>query len=473
MLKKIILCFLLTLLFINIIHDNSIIKAEEYRLSYDEPYYPLVVYGGEPEGVMAAVAAAREGLDTLLIMERERPGGLITYGALNYLDINYGPDGRSLNRGLFNEWHLLIDDKVTFPLEEAFTAFEKMIYNEEKIIVYDSCELKQVLKDKEKDIKALRIKDAESQEFTVCADFFIDATQDAKLAVAAGVPYYKGGEDIGLSDRHMAVTLVMHFGNINWKGLASEVQNNSFGPSWITREHAWGFVKIGDLYKPRNSNIRLRGLNIVYDNSAGSDEVYINSMLIFNTDPEDINSLNQAYKQGVEETPYILDFLRENVRGFENAVLMDYPPELYVRESRHIKAKYQLRVNDLFNNRIPVDTVALASYPLDYQASEPEYRGFVLFNPDIYGVPLCSLIPQNINNMLVVGRSSGYSSLAAASARVLPTGMSTGEAAGIVTALCFKEGLEFLEIAEDVEKMAILQKKVNIHNLIKRNEDYT
>src|SRR5690554_6576068 len=101
MMKKMILSFLLILLFINIIYGNFLIKAEEYRLSQEEYYYPLVIYGGEPEGVMAAVAAAREGIDTVLIMERKRPGGLITYGALNYLDLNYGPDGRSLNRGLF------------------------------------------------------------------------------------------------------------------------------------------------------------------------------------------------------------------------------------------------------------------------------------------------------------------------------------------------------------------------------------
>jgi hypothetical protein len=470
MMKKNLIVFLV--LFLLVTGLNSLIYATEKNPTR-EVYFPLVVYGGEPEGVMAAVAAAREGIKTLIIMEREKPGGLMTYGALNYLDINYGPDGRNLNRGLFAEWHQRVGGTISFPIERAFTAFLDMLNREKDIERYRSCELKETVVENG-EIKGIRVVEKNTeQEITIYAERVIDATQDASLAVMAGVPYYKGGEDIGLPERHMAVTLVLHFGNVDWKRLARDVRSNKFGPSWIDEDHAWGFVEIGSQYKPRNSNIRLRGLNIVYDNSRRKKEVYINSMLIFNIEPTDKASLKQAYVWGREEAVFVLDFLKDNLAGFENAVLLEFPEELYVRESRHIKAEYQLSVKDLFSNQIPADTIALASYPLDYQASHPEYNGFVLFNPDIYGIPLRSLLPRSIDNILVVGRSSGYSSLAAASARVLPTGMSTGEAAGLIAAYSLNTGLPLKEVSRDRNIVGIIQKKMNIDGLIRLYRDYS
>ena len=52
--------------------------------------YDVIVIGGEPEGVAAAVSAARNGAKTLLVEKREELGGLFTYGMLNFLDIPQG-----------------------------------------------------------------------------------------------------------------------------------------------------------------------------------------------------------------------------------------------------------------------------------------------------------------------------------------------------------------------------------------------
>lgn len=426
--------------------------------------FPLVVYGGEPEGVMAAVAAARQGVRTLLIMERETPGGLMTYGGLNYLDINYGPDGRNLNRGLFSEWHYRVGGGISFSIGKATRVFQEMLAAEEHLQVYNNSRLLGVNLNKGKITEIVIERGDKVQVLKV--DRVIDASQDADLAVKAGVPYFKGGADIGLPDRHMAVTLILHMGNIDWNSLKKDVVSPKFGPSFINRDHAWGFVKIGRLYQPQDQNIKLRGLNIVIEEVNNRAEVYINSMLIFNVNPTDRDSLAEAYRRGQQEAEHILEFLQDNLGGFKEAVLLESPAELYVREGRHILAEYQLRVEDLLANRIFADTVALASYPLDYQASTPEYDGFVLFNPEVYGIPLRSLIPKRINNLLVVGRSSGYSSLAAASARVLPTGMTTGEAAGIAAAISLARGIELREIPARAELIKQIQSELKIKKAV-------
>lgn len=476
---SIITLFLLIIFSLNI--SNNIIAEENYNnkdidggISIDdyksqnlvEDSFPLIIYGGEPEGVSAAISAARSGIKTLLILHRDKPGGLMTYGGLNFLDINNAPDGDNLNKGLFAEWHKNVGGNISFSIEKATEVFENMLAMEENITIVRNAKLVSILKE-DNFINSIII-ETDSGIKELKAEYFIDASLDADFAVNAGALYFNGGADLGLPDRHMAVTIVLHLANIDWSKLAIDAKSNKFGPSHINKDNAWGFVKIGQLYKPINKNTKLRGLNIVIEEKGEKSEVYINALLVFNVNPTDHNSLKEAYRRGKEEAVHVVSFLQENLGGFKEAKILSFPEELYVRESRHIIARYQLKVVDLFNNRVFRDTIALASYPLDYQASNPQYNGFVLFNPDVYGIPIRSLLPLGIDNLFVVGRSSGYSSLAAASARVIPTGMATAEAAGLITAYAVKNNLEFDEFINDLDFLLEIQKELGIDTTIKK-----
>ena len=150
--------------------------------------------------------------------------------------------------------------------------------------------------------------------------------------------------------------------------------------------------------------------------------------------------MNEASKQaaiatGKKETLHILKYLQTNFPGFEKAEIVSYPEELYVRETRHIWAEYQLPMADLWKNSDQWDSIGIASYPVDVQAQTPHDYGYVIASPKQYAIPFRSLVPKDIDGLLVVGRSAGYSSLAAGSARIVPTGMVTGEAAGTAAAL--------------------------------------
>ncbi|MEJ6951681.1 FAD-dependent oxidoreductase [Natronospora cellulosivora (SeqCode)] len=448
---------LILVLSLSFMYSQGIKSAE-----ISEEYYPLAVYGGEPEAVMAAVAAARQGIDTVILIDNEQAGGLMTYGGLNFIDINHGPQGNSINRGLFAEWHKRVGGKVTFSISKATEVFEDMLLAEENLKIYRNVQIIETIP-KNKDLKSLII-ESEAGRKKIIAEVLIDASQDADLAYLAGVPFFDGGADIGLPDRHMCVTLVMHMDGVNWAKLAQDVRTNKFGPSFMDKGHAWGFVEIGSLYQPVDKNTKMRGLNIVIEEEGDLSEVYINALLIFDVEPTNPDSLALAHQRGQEEAKHVLKFLQENLAGFENASLLAFPDELYVRESRHMISKEQLRVEDVFNNRIPNDTIALASYPLDYQASSPDYKGFVLFNPIVYGLPIGSMIPLGIDNLMVVGRSSGYSSLAAASARVLPTGMSAAEAAGILSAYAIDQQKNISELIDNHEIIEKLQRELGILN---------
>ena len=440
---------LVLLLFLNL----NVLAAE--KINSD-----LIVFSAEPEGVTAAVAAAREGKDVTLLMSREKPGGLMTYAGLNFLDLNYDSSSRNINHGIFSEWHQKLGSSISFSPQKAESVFEEMLAAEENIRIINSVKLQSVeLKDKA--IDYLRI-EKNDEIYNLSADYFIDASQDGDLAAAAGEDYFIGTADINLKNSWMASTQILKFSNVEPLKLKKAVRNNKYQNSYFKNDHAWGFSDFGKSYQPQNGNLRLRGLNIVFINKNGAYDAYINALLLFNVDPLSEKSITKAKKEAAAEAKLILEYLKNNLEGFKNAKLNDLPEELYRRESRHFITEYQLKIQDIFRQKIFKDAITIASYPLDYQASAEDYPGFVLFNPEYYSIPLRTLIAKKNSNLMIVGRSSGYSSLVAASARVLPPAMNTAEAAAIAVSEAINKEKSLSQIAESEASLNKIRSSLNI-----------
>ena len=86
------------------------------------------------------------------------------------------------------------------------------------------------------------------------------------------------------------------------------------------------------------------------------------------------------------------------------------------------------------------DTVALGAYPIDVHSPVDDSLQLQSLKPDgFYEIPLRSLMPQNVENLLVAGRCISSTHTALAALRVAPTAMATGEAAGRTAALIINE----------------------------------
>ncbi|MGM0445409.1 MAG: FAD-dependent oxidoreductase [Bacillota bacterium] len=439
--KKHILVFLIVIVAIMTLINSSAF-AENISLKYD-----TVVYSGQPSGVFAAVSAARNGMSTLLILKRDNPGGLMTYGGLNYLDLNYDSSGKIINRGMFFEWYERMGKKQSFSFQKITKSFNDMLKESDVDIIREGQLLD--LEVENNYIKQIIVKNKINQ-YKISADYFIDADQDGNLAFLAGADFFNFGSDINLRNRFMAQTLVFNIDNINLKEFKKDIRSNRYGPSYFNNNLAYGFKEIGKVYRPNNEKVKLRGLNIIlHQNSNGNHHGSINALLIFEHNPLDENELKNAYQLGKSESRHIYRFLKENLSGFENIELEKPAEELYVRESRHLIAEYIVKTSDLLENKVFSNSIALGTYPLDYQASEPAYEGFVQFNPKVYGIPYQSILPKSLENLMVVSRSTGMSSLAAASGRVLPIRMNTGAAAGKAASLAKEHNISLKELNEN------------------------
>jgi hypothetical protein len=447
--------------------------------------YDLVVVGSDPEGIAAAISGARNNLDTLLVDTRPGVGGLMTRGWLNSIDMNYGPGNKILNEGIFLEFYRRVGGD-SFDVDYAQKVFNEMIDKESKLTRLLSVKKIEPLVEENGEAKKLlgvRVTTGAGEKVDVRARAVIDATQDADLAAAAGVPYSFGHEEIGLPGDLMAATLVFRLKgvtNLDWAVMQNYLNYRDNNPlSGCNLWSAWGFAEITRNYQPASLRIGLRGLNI---GRQLDKSVLINALHIFEVNPLDPESRQRARMEAIAELPRLVQFLKENVPGLKNAELAGYAPELYIRESRHIKAEYCLTIDDVLENRDFYDRVAFGSYPVDIQPTRPGQPGVVVGNPRQYAVPFRSLVPLRVDNLLVVGRSAGYDCLAHGSARTIPVGMAEGQAAGAAAALAIKERKTFRQMARSPGDMQRLQELLNrqgmklapfnISNPITQHPDY-
>lgn len=416
----------------------------------EEASFDVVVVGAEPEGIAAAVSAARQGVSVLLVDNRDKLGGLYTLGWLNFIDMNYGPNGELVTKGTFGEFYHQVGS-ASFDLEKAEKVFNQMIGKYPNISLSLNTRVIEALVS-EGAITGLKVQKGEKVSF-VRAQRVIDATQDGDIAVMAGAPYTVGAQDMGEPGRRQCVTLVFRLRDVSWEKL-KEAASKGQVKGIVSGRNAWGFREVAEKYRPSSSRLRLRGLNIGLQSDG---TVLINALQIFGVDGLDPQSKAEGRELALKELPLIVSHLQKHLPGFERAALDGVAPELYVRETRHIQCLYQLDINDVVFNRDFPDRIAIGSYPVDVQATSPADTGYVYGKPKMYAIPLRSLIPQRVDNLLIVGRSAGYTHLAAGSARVVPVGMAEGDAAGVAAAYSLKVNKSIHALAADQEAVRKVQ----------------
>ncbi len=436
---------------------DPVVSAERLADEYD-----VIVAGTDPEGIMAAISASRNGLKVLLVENRDRSvlGGLMTLGWLNTLDLNKAPvnyrlwkDPVYLNKGLFQEWYDGIRGS-SFDVNRAANLFIRMISAEENIdLLLHARTMEPMLEGSQ--AVGMRLATVDGREFVVRAKAIIDATQDADVAAAAGAPYTFGREDLGEPEARMAVTLVFKLSGVTdeaWRKMKRFDNAGGFDSRSI-----WGYQEAREYVSSDSSRVQMRNLNI---GRQDGDTVLINSMQIYGIDPLDPESVNEGLRIGEKEAPLIVEFLKTRFEQFRGVEFAGTAPELYVRETRHILGEYRLKMADLLENRDHWDAIAYGSYEVDIQSLDANNKGTILMVPKQYGVPFRSLVPLKVDGLLVVGRSASFDTLPHGSARVIPLGMATGEAAGAAVKLALERGVSLRELSLSPEAIGELRQRL-------------
>ncbi len=447
--------------------EEEVPVESPYEKQKAKEKFDLIVFGAEPEGIAAAVRASRLGLKTLMVTKKKGPGGLFTYGMLNTIDMNTGTNGELLNGGIFKEFYAKIGNKNSFDVELCKTVLNEMIESEKnlktmysvkdiEVIIDDPLsnlkEGEELSEDKYRSIKYVML---DGKKYT--ATNYIDCTEDADITVLAGAKYTIGWEDINEKNRFMSATLVIRMENANWKEMTDYIDSNSKSTEGYTDDSIWAFGDYTKKYVPSQPHFRLKALNIGKQNDGS---VLINALQVMDVNTLDEKQKQSAYEKSKKEAENFAKFLIENVPGFKNAKFGGVADELYVRETRHIVGEQQLKVEDILLSTRSVKDVAMGSYPIDVQTTSIYDWGYIIANPKQYFIPFGCIIPKGYSNLLTCSRCASYSSIAAGSSRVVPTGMSLAEVGAIAALFSKQRKVDFQEIYNNITYMKDLQDKI-------------
>jgi glycine/D-amino acid oxidase-like deaminating enzyme len=285
------------------------------------------------------------------------------------------------------------------------------------------------------------------------ARMIVDATGDGDIAAAAGAPYEVGRETDGLVQ---PMTLV--FRMADFERAAFEQYIRTHPNQWRGVHGLWDLIArataAGELELPRE--------DILFFATPHPHEVSVNStrvtqaLPLLGNDPFDISHAEWVSRRQMRQ---IVAFLRKYVPGFEQAYLVQSGVQIGVRETRRIRGDYRLTDKDVLAARKFDDVVARSTYPIDVH--NPAGTGTILKRlppGEAYDIPLRCLLPQGLDNVLTAGRCISGSAEAHSSYRVMPVCMAVGQAAGACAALAALKDTKPRQLAlADVQRELLRQ----------------
>lgn len=417
----------------------------------------VLVVGGTPAGIAAAVTAARAGRETLLIEPGPAIGGDLTNAWLNMLDLNWAPNGMLVTQGFFLEVYGRLGQ--TFDLVDARRLFRDLVGAEPHLRVLTGVRASPINVTNGFVRGAWLRKVGTPVTGTIAARIVIDATDEADFVVAAGADHTTGREEIDGDTRTQAATLVFKLGGVDRDRVVAYLRKHEepFDRGGVTERYMWGYGRILKAYRPRDRGTGAYDLNLGWQ---ADGTVLVNALQIYNVDGTDPASVREGQARGRAELPHLIRFLRAKAPGFERAGLLSTAPELYIRETRHIVGLYRVTADDITSARDFPDRIALASYPLDLHPYAPGELNLIAPQRTIYTIPLRALVPLGLRNALVVGKAVSATRTAAGSMRIAATGMAMGEAAGQAALVALEEGKAISDIAVNLRLTRAVQRRL-------------
>lgn len=274
----------------------------------------------------------------------------------------------------------------------------------------------------------------------------IDATADASVAFAAGVPTQQGDE----RGRVQPASLMCRLSHVDLNKTATYVRMHADQMRTSLKAHertAPALTAVAGLYElweeaKRDNIVDIPRELVSFFISPYPDEVTVNMTRVTNIDPLNPEDLTRAEVDARLQVMQLLRFFRERVPGFEEARIAATGAQIGIRESRRIVGRYTLTADDVLNGREFDDAVARSAYPIDIH--NPTGSGTTthrLAEGKSYEIPFRCMLPVEKEALLVAGRCISTTHEALASTRLTPTVMTLGQAAGTAAALANKHGV--------------------------------
>ncbi|MGY1552798.1 FAD-dependent oxidoreductase [Microbacterium sp. A588] len=414
----------------------------------------VLVVGGGPAGVGAAIGAAQTGASVFLVEEMGALGGMWTQGLVITL-AGYNswlqPDRVRVVDGVGGDWlrrATAIGGAVDHDGWVMSTDPEKMKLVADEMLADAGVDfLLHVLATypivENGAVTGCIIETREGRQ-VIRAAVTIDATGNGDVVARAGDDWLKG-------NTLQPMTLPMYISNVRTTpGIeAGEPARIRTGPAagdldeygMDDAEAARQDVTIDrQLMREAKARGELPVFGGPWFGGLEKDVVWVNSVRVVG-DATDNRDLTRAEVQGRREAFQLFEYLRDNVAGFEESRLQQTAPTIGIRETRRLVGATTLTGDDIRAAEQPDDSIALGGWPIDVHPVDGFAGSHVMYVPDPYGIPYRALVPATTDGLLAAGRCISVDREALGSARVGATCTATGHAAGVAAALAARDNI--------------------------------
>lgn len=392
----------------------------------------VLVCGGGPAGIGAALAAARAGASVQLIEVAGCLGGVWTVGLLTKI-----LDGENKS-GIMSE------------LLKSFASRGSQIARDTKGTVYDPEIAKLVLEelcveagvkirlhtrlvgavtdDRNRVVGVLT--ESKSGREAWLAERFVDCSGDGDLAAHAGCRFDVGiGEDCGCQPMSMLALLtgvepdairpfIRETGSIAKRRLLKLMEDHGIAPSYRA---------------PTLRHLHSGIYSIMTNHEYGVSAF-------------DAGAITEATIRARREVHEIVDGLRKLGEPWQNLSVVATAEQIGVREGRRIRGRYVITAADVASGLQHDQAVCRARFPIDVHALDAHgnkeiSRNFKAGGHKPYDIPYPALVAADVNGLLMAGRCISGDFIAHSSYRVTGNSVPMGEAAGLAAAVSVKKNV--------------------------------
>ncbi len=407
--------------------------------------FDVIICGGGPAGVGAAIAAGRSGVKTLLVERLGQLGGTGTgAGVVNWCDSDGGPVFDELFRRCaefgkaefrYNPDHFRKPGRARFDTEAIKSLSLKMVLDAGVEVLFLTFAESAWMD--EDTVRGVFTVNKGGRSLYQCK-IVIDATADGDIAASAGAEFLKGDPDDG------------RLQHCNFRYWIVNVDDERFEEGKPDVEELKRLLRQaqedGELHPPRNL---FQPPAEHFPMSSVSNRLDINNWELENIDPTDPVAVSRTLAHCQVAAFELIQFCRKNLPGYENCEIRKFPDFLGTRESRRIVGQYILTRDDVLAAKKFEDGIARAWFYMDLHDSppgttlphSPEFKkAHRPPDDDWYEIPYRCLVPRDIRGLLIAGRCISCDREAHGSLRIMPTCMFTGTSAGSAAALAVAEG---------------------------------